>query len=101
MDVGGAAGVDQIKAAFQIITQDPSVKAIMVNIFGGIMSCEAIAQGIVQATNELHLHIPLIIRLQGNKVKEGRKIMEECGLDIIIAEDLEDAADKTVSVLSN
>ena len=97
LDVGGSAKTEQITAAFKIISSDPKVKAILVNIFGGIMKCDVIAQGVVQATQEVGLKIPLIVRLEGTNVKEGKQIINSSGLDIITADDLDDAAQKAVA----
>ncbi|KAL3783988.1 hypothetical protein HJC23_013368 [Cyclotella cryptica] len=100
LDVGGSANVDQIKAAFEIITADPAVKAILVNIFGGIMKCDIIAEGIVQASRDLELKVPVIVRLEGTNVEKGQKILQESGLDLISANDLDDAAEKAVAAIA-
>lgn len=100
LDVGGSATVEQIKAAFDIITTDPSVEAILVNIFGGIMQCDVIAEGIVQASAELDLKIPLIVRLEGTNVKQGKKILKDSGMKITTADDLDDAAEKAVASIA-
>lgn len=94
LDVGGSANVDQITAAFKIISDDKAVKAILFNIFGGIMKCDVIAEGVVQATKEVGLKIPLIVRLEGTNVQKGKDIINASGLDIIAADDLDDAAQK-------
>ncbi|KAG8463420.1 hypothetical protein KFE25_004931 [Diacronema lutheri] len=99
LDVGGAAGEDQVKGAFKIITQDPSVKCLLVNIFGGIMKCDVIADGIVKATKEIGLKIPLVVRLEGTNVAEGKRIIEQSGLKITTANDLDDAAMKAVAAI--
>merc|ERR1712159_619321 len=99
LDVGGSAKVDQITAAFKIISEDPNVKAILVNIFGGIMKCDVIAEGVVQATKEVGLNIPLIVRLEGTNVEKGKAIIAASGLNIISAEDLDDAAQKACAAL--
>jgi len=99
LDVGGSAKTDQIAAAFKIISADPKVKAILVNIFGGIMKCDVIAEGVVQATKEVGLQIPLIVRLEGTNVTAGKQIISESGLNIISAEDLDDAAQKAVAAM--
>ena len=95
--VGGSALTEQVIAAFKIITSDPEVKAILINIFGGIMRCDIIAEGVVTATREVGLKIPLVVRLEGTNVEEGKKILSESGLDIIAAENLADAAEKAVA----
>ena len=100
LDVGGSARKEQIVAAFQILTADPHVKALLVNIFGGIMKCDVIAAGIVEAARELDLKVPLVVRLEGTNVDEGKKIMADSGLPIISAEDLDDAAKKAVAALA-
>ena len=100
LDVGGSARKEQIVAAFQILTADPHVKALLVNIFGGIMKCDVIAAGIVEAARELDLKVPLVVRLEGTNVDEGKKIMSDSGLPIISADDLDDAAKKAVAALA-
>jgi len=99
LDVGGSAKVDQITAAFKIISEDTAVKAILVNIFGGIMKCDVIAEGVVAATKEVGLKIPLIVRLEGTNVQAGKDIINSSGLDIISADDLDDAAKKACASL--
>jgi succinyl-CoA synthetase beta subunit len=99
LDVGGSAKVDQITAAFKIISEDKAVKAILVNIFGGIMKCDVIAEGVVAATKEVGLKIPLVVRLEGTNVKEGKAIIDASGLNIISAIDLDDAAQKACAAL--
>lgn len=99
LDVGGSANVDQIKAAFEIITADPSVKAILVNIFGGIMKCDITAEGIVQASRDLKSTDPVMVRLEGTNVEKGQQILRDSGLDLITANDLDDAAEKAVASL--
>ena len=100
LDVGGGAKVEQIKAAFEIITSDPAVKAILVNIFGGIMKCDIIAEGIIEASRELDLKVPVVVRLEGTNVEMGKKLLEESGLDLITADDLDDAATKAVAAIA-
>ena len=100
LDVGGSARKEQIVAAFQILTADPHVKALLVNIFGGIMKCDVIAAGIVEAARELDLKVPLVVRLEGTNVEEGKRIMADSGLPIISADDLDDAAKKAVAALA-
>ncbi len=92
LDVGGGATREKVTAAFKIILKDPKVKAIFVNIFGGIMKCDIIAEGVVAAANEVGLHLPLIVRLQGTNVDLGKKILAESGLKIISADSMSDAA---------
>lgn len=100
LDVGGSANVDQIKAAFEIITADPAVKAILVNIFGGIMKCDIIAEGIIEASRSLELKVPVIVRLEGTNVEKGKQLLEDSGLELITADDLDDAAQKAVAAIS-
>mmetsp|Transcript_19007 Transcript_19007/g.27885 ORF Transcript_19007/g.27885 Transcript_19007/m.27885 type:complete len:423 (-) Transcript_19007:162-1430(-) len=99
LDVGGSATTEQVKNAFEIITSDPAVKAILVNIFGGIMKCDVIAQGIIEASRELELKVPVIVRLEGTNVDLGKKLLEESGLALITADDLDDAAKKAVAAI--
>eukprot|EP00475_Leptophrys_vorax_P031077 TRINITY_DN46970_c0_g1_i1.p1 TRINITY_DN46970_c0_g1~~TRINITY_DN46970_c0_g1_i1.p1 ORF type:complete len:446 (-),score=91.96 TRINITY_DN46970_c0_g1_i1:163-1500(-) len=96
LDVGGAATEDQVVQAFKILTSDDKVKAILVNIFGGIMRCDVIASGIVNAAKQVSLNVPLIVRLEGTNVDIGKKILQESGLPIITADDLDDGAKKAV-----
>jgi succinyl-CoA synthetase beta subunit len=98
LDVGGGATVDQVTEAFQIILSDPRVRVIFVNIFGGIMRCDVIAEGIVAAAKKTSLDRPLVARLEGNRVEEGRKILEASGLKITAARDLTDGAQKAVAL---
>jgi succinyl-CoA synthetase beta subunit len=100
LDVGGGAQKDQVAEAFKIISSDPRVNAILVNIFGGIMRCDIIAQGIIAAVNELDMKIPLIVRLQGTEVDAAKKLIKESGLKIFSIDDLDEAA-KTAVKLSN
>ena len=86
-------------AAFKIILKDPNVKAILVNIFGGIMNCNTIAEGVVAAVKEVGLKVPLVVRLEGTNVNEGKKILNESGLAITAADDLDDAAQKIVAAV--
>lgn len=99
LDVGGGATTEKVTAAFKIITSDPKVKGILVNIFGGIMRCDVIAEGVVQAVKEVGLDVPLVVRLEGTKVKEGKDIINNSGLNVIAADDLDDAAQKIVKAV--
>ncbi len=99
LDVGGGATTEKVTAAFKIITSDPKVKGILVNIFGGIMRCDVIAQGVVQAVKDVGLDVPLVVRLEGTKVNEGKAIISESGLNVIAADDLDDAAQKIVKAV--
>jgi succinyl-CoA synthetase beta subunit len=99
LDVGGTANAARVTEAFRIITSDPNVKAILVNIFGGIAKCDMIAEGIVAATKTLHLKVPLVVRLEGTNVDLGKKILADSGLAIIPADNLADAAQKVVAAV--
>lgn len=96
LDVGGGATAERVTAAFKIILSDKNVKGILVNIFGGIMKCDVIAQGVIAAAKEVDLSVPLVVRLEGTNVKQGKELMANSGLPIISADDLEDAAKKVV-----
>jgi succinyl-CoA synthetase beta subunit len=98
LDVGGGANEEQISKAFELLNKDPNVKAILVNIFGGIMRCDVIAAGIINAIKVIGLGKPIIIRLQGTNVKEAKEMIDACGIKMVVAEDLEDAAEKAVGV---
>ncbi len=99
LDVGGGASKEKVTAAFKIITADPKVKGILVNIFGGIMKCDVIAEGVIGAVKEVGLSVPLVVRLEGTNVELGKKIINESGLNVISADDLEDAARKIVKAV--
>ncbi|HEX7128293.1 MAG TPA: succinate--CoA ligase subunit beta, partial [Thermodesulfobacteriota bacterium] len=96
LDVGGGASTEKVTAAFKIILADPKVKGILVNIFGGIMKCDIIANGIVAAAKEVGLAVPLVVRLEGTNVELGKRILAESGLAITPANDMKDAAEKIV-----
>jgi succinyl-CoA synthetase beta subunit len=97
LDVGGGATKEKVTEAFKIILSDPNVKGILVNIFGGIMRCDIIAEGIIAASRELSLAVPLVVRLEGTNVELGKKILRESGLAVIPADNLADAAQKIVA----
>jgi len=99
LDVGGGATKEKVTEAFKIITSDPHVKGILVNIFGGIMRCDVIAEGVIAAVREVGLKVPLVVRLEGTKVKEGKEIIESSGLNVISADNLDDAAQKIVNAV--
>jgi succinyl-CoA synthetase beta subunit len=99
LDVGGGATKDKVTAAFKIITADPAVKGILVNIFGGIMRCDIIAEGVIAAVKEVGLQVPLVVRLEGTNVEQGKRIISTAGLDVISADDLDDAAQKIVAAV--
>ena len=100
LDVGGGATVDKVAAAFKIITADPNVKGILVNIFGGIMKCDVIAEGVVAAVKQVGLKVPLVVRLEGTNVEQGKQIIRESGLNVLPADDLDDAAQKIVKAVN-
>jgi succinyl-CoA synthetase beta subunit len=97
LDVGGGATREKVTEAFKIILEDPGVKAILVNIFGGIMKCDVIAEGIIAAARTTSLGVPLVVRLEGTNVKEGKALLRDSGLSIVLADDLSDAAKKAVA----
>jgi succinyl-CoA synthetase beta subunit len=99
LDVGGGATKEKVTAAFKIITADPNVKGILVNIFGGIMKCDVIAEGVIAAVKDVGLKVPLVVRLEGTNVELGKKIIRESGLNVIPADDLDDAAQKIVKAV--
>jgi len=99
LDVGGGASEEKVTAAFQIITADPNVKGILVNIFGGIMKCDVIARGVLAAVKAVGLQVPLVVRLEGTNVEEGKQIIRDSGLNVIPADDLDDAAQKIVKAV--
>src|SRR5215469_10181163 len=99
LDVGGSATKEKVTAAFKIITADPNVKGILVNIFGGIMKCDVIAEGVVAAVKEVGLRVPLVVRLEGTNVEQGKKIIRESGLNVLPADNLDDAAQKIVKAV--
>ncbi|MBV9262617.1 MAG: ADP-forming succinate--CoA ligase subunit beta [Pseudolabrys sp.] len=101
LDVGGSATKDKVAAAFKIITSDPNVKGILVNIFGGIMKCDVIAEGVVAAVKEVGLKVPLVVRLEGTNVDLGKKIIAESKLNVTSADDLDDAAQKIVKAVKD
>ena len=99
LDVGGSATKEKVTAAFKIITADPNVKGILINIFGGIMKCDIIAEGVIAAVKEVGLQVPLVVRLEGTNVELGKKIIGASGLNVISANDLDDAAQKIVKAV--
>src|SRR5438105_1250099 len=101
LDVGGSATEEQVTEAFKILVADKRVEAILVNIFGGIMQCDVIAQGIINAAKTVHLSVPLVVRLEGTNVKKGKQLLKESGLALITADDLADAAQKAVEAASS
>lgn len=100
LDVGGGTTAERVAEAFKIITSDPNVKAILVNIFGGIVRCDMIASGIISAVKEVGVNVPVVVRLEGTNVAEGKKMLADSGLAILSAEDLSDAAQKVVAAVA-
>ncbi|MCA9219090.1 MAG: succinate--CoA ligase subunit beta, partial [Planctomycetales bacterium] len=98
--VGGGANTEQVTQAFQILLEDKNVKAVLVNIFGGIMRCTTIANALIEAYNKLDFNVPLVVRLEGTEVAEGRKLLEESNVDCITADGLTDAAKKVVAAIA-
>ena len=99
LDVGGGATKEKVTEAFKIITSDPGVQGILVNIFGGIMRCDVIAEGVIAAVKETGLAVPLVVRLEGTNVELGKDIINKSGLNVIAANDLDDAAQKIVAAV--
>ena len=100
LDVGGGATEEQVTEAFKILITDKKVQAILVNIFGGIMKCDVIAQGIINAAKTVHLSVPLVVRLEGTNVEKGKRLLKESGVALTTADDLADAAQKAVAAAS-
>lgn len=98
LDVGGGASAEQVKNAFRILLSDPNVKAVLINIFGGILRCDTLANGVVNAARDLKVTIPIVIRMEGTNVEEGRKILNESGFNFTVAEGMKDAAEKVVKL---
>ncbi|HKD49168.1 MAG TPA: hypothetical protein VKB90_00125, partial [Candidatus Acidoferrum sp.] len=96
LDVGGGASADQVKNAFRILIGDPSVKAVLINIFGGILRCDVLSTGVVGAAKDLQLKVPVVIRMEGTNVEQGQKILRESGLNFTIADGMKDGAEKVV-----
>ena len=97
--MGGGASKEKVSAAFKLILSDKNVKGILINIFGGIMRCDVLAQGVVDAAKEIKIKVPLVVRLAGTNFKEGKEILDNSGLEIISANDLSDAAKKIVEAI--
>jgi len=99
LDVGGGASVEMVKNGLKILLSDKNVRAVLINIFGGIMRCDTIAKGLIEASREVELDIPVIVRLEGTNVEEGKKLLDQSRIDLIVATDLKDVAERTVEVL--
>ena len=100
MDVGGGANVQTVEAGFRIILKDPNVKAILINIFGGIVRCDRVAAGVIEAAKNVNINVPLIVRLQGTNAEEGQKLLQESGLKIETAILLKEAAEKVTQAIA-
>ena len=100
LDVGGGASREKVTAALKIILSDPNVKGILVNIFGGIMRCDVIAEGVIAAVREIGIQVPLVVRLEGTNVELGKRILTASGLNVIAADDLDDAARKITAAVA-
>ena len=98
LDVGGGASAEMVENGFRIILSDPNVKGVLINIFGGILRCDVLAQGVVEAANKVGIQVPVVIRMEGTNVEKGRQILEKSGLNLIVAKDLKDAAQKVATV---
>ncbi len=96
LDVGGGASAEQVKNAFRILLSDKHVKAVLINVFGGILRCDRLANGVVEAARDLHIAVPVVVRMEGTNVELGRKILLDSGLNFTVGEDMRDAAEKVV-----
>jgi succinyl-CoA synthetase beta subunit len=101
LDVGGGASAEQVKSAFKILISDPNVRAVFVNIFGGILRCDVLATGVVNAARELQMKVPVVIRLEGTNVEQGKEILEKSGLNFLVADGMKDGAEKVVRLAGN
>jgi succinyl-CoA synthetase beta subunit len=101
LDVGGGANAEMVENAFRILMSDTKVKAVLINIFGGILRCDTLATGVVEAARKLHVDRPIIIRLEGTNVEEGRKILNDSGLDFQVADGMGEASEKIVSIIQS
>jgi len=100
LDVGGGANEEQIKNAFRILLSDEAVKAVFINIFGGILRCDILATGVVNAARELQVKVPIVVRMEGTNVQEGKRILKDSGLAFIVAEGMKDGAEKAVAAVA-
>jgi succinyl-CoA synthetase beta subunit len=101
LDVGGGANAEMVENGFRIILADENVKAVLINIFGGILRCDVLAEGVVQAAQKTGISVPVVIRMEGTNVEEGRKILADSGLNLITAVNLKDAADKIAEIVNS
>jgi succinyl-CoA synthetase beta subunit len=99
LDVGGGASADMVENAFRILLMDPKVRAVFINIFGGILRCDVFAQGAVQAVKNVQVQLPVVVRMEGTNVEKGRMLLQQSGLNFIVANDMRDAAEKVVAAL--
>ncbi|MGE5438445.1 MAG: succinate--CoA ligase subunit beta, partial [Bacteroidota bacterium] len=99
LDVGGTANKETVANGFKIILSDPNVKAILINIFGGIVRCDRVAQGVIDAVNEIHVEVPIVVRLEGTNAREAGELLQKSGLNFEVAKSLKEAAEKVTSVL--
>jgi succinyl-CoA synthetase beta subunit len=99
LDVGGGANTEKVAAAFRILLSDQRVKGVLINIFGGIMRCDVLAQGVVEAVHQVNLKVPLVVRMEGTNVDQGKKILKDSGLAVIAAADMADAARRVVEAI--
>jgi succinyl-CoA synthetase beta subunit len=98
LDVGGGASAEMVENGFRIILSDPNVKGVLINIFGGILRCDVLAQGVVEAAKKVDVKVPVVIRMEGTNVEQGREILKASGLNLIVAKDLKDAAQKVANI---
>jgi succinyl-CoA synthetase beta subunit len=98
LDVGGGASADQVKNAFRILLTDKNVKAVLINIFGGILRCDTLATGVVAAARDLNVQVPIVVRMEGTNVDAGRQILTDSGLNFTVGQDMRDAAEKVVKL---
>ena len=96
--MGGGANAEQVKNAFRILLSDPSVKAVLINVFGGILRCDTLANGVVAAARDLGITVPIVIRMEGTNLAEGRKVLEDSGFNFTVADGMKDAAEKVVAL---
>jgi succinyl-CoA synthetase beta subunit len=101
LDVGGGASAEMVENGFKIILSDENVKGILINIFGGILRCDVLAEGVVEAAKKIGINVPVVVRMEGTNVEEGRRILSESGLSLITAVDLKDAAKKVAEIVNN
>ncbi len=99
LDVGGGASAETVENGFRIILSDKNVKAVLINIFGGIVRCDRVANGVIQAIKNVNTEVPIVVRLQGTNAEEGKKLLDESGMNVIAATELKDAAEKVVATL--